>query len=103
MTPHRALNIALAFVLALTLGASYLLDGPTPWATAQTMAADAQEAQRQAADKHRATSARQRFEQAAQDICGTQAAWQDVGNGVVQCLTKHGRKLAKHTVLALGD
>ena len=105
MTAHRALNIALASILALALGCAYLLDGPTPWATAQAMANDAAEAQRQAADKHQRTTARQRFEQAAQDLCGQNAGWQDIGNGVVQCITKHGRKQARQnvTVVAGGN
>ena len=105
MTAHRALNIALATVMALALGASHLLPGPSPWQTAQTMAADAAEAQRQAAEKHRTTTARQRFVQAAQDLCGPQAGWQDLGNGAVQCITKHGRKQARQnfTVVAGGN
>lgn len=105
MTAHRALNIALATVMALALGASHLLPGPSPWQTAQTMAADAAEAQRQAADKHQRITARERFEQAAQDLCGQNAGWQDIGNGVVQCITKHGRKQARQnvTVVAGGN
>ena len=104
MTYHRLTNIALAALIALVLASSYLLDGPAAWQTAQAMANDAQAAQQQAQREDKATRSRTRFEQAAQDLCGPQAGWQDVGNGVVQCLTKHGRKLAKHTVVALaGD
>lgn len=104
MTYHRLINIALAALIALVLASSYLLDGPSVWATAQAMADDAKAAQHQAAEQDKATRSRTRFEQAAQDMCGPNAGWQDVGNGVVQCLTKHGRKLAKHTVIALaGD
>jgi len=42
-------------------------------------------------DAQRAAQARQRFERAAQLVCGSQAAWREAGNGVVQCLTKRGR------------
>ena len=38
---------------------------------------------------------RTRFERAAQEMCGIQAAWADLGNGVIQCLTHHGRKTRK--------
>ena len=34
---------------------------------------------------------RRRFEQAAQQICGPQAAWAELPDGSVQCKTKHGR------------
>jgi len=37
-------------------------------------------------------AARQRFEKAAQAICGPQAAWQELADGSIQCRTKHGRK-----------
>ena len=33
----------------------------------------------------------ERFEAAAQAICGQNAAWTDIGNGVIQCLTKRGK------------
>lgn len=36
-----------------------------------------------------------RFEKAAQAMCGSEAAWADLGNGSVQCMTKHGRKTIK--------
>ena len=35
--------------------------------------------------------AEQRFAKAAQDMCGPQAAWQQLADGSVQCRTKHGR------------
>ena len=98
MTYHRLINIALAALIALVLASSYLLDGPSVWATAQAMADDAKAAQQQAQREDKATRSRTRFEQAAQDLCGPNAGWQDVGNGVVQCLTKHGRKQARQNV-----
>lgn len=48
----------------------------------------------QAADLQTAINtavARQRFEAAAQQICGPQAAWQELPDGSVQCKTKYGR------------
>lgn len=80
MTAHRSLNIALAVLMALALSSAYLLDGPSPWATAQAMADDARAAQRQADEQDKASAARNRFEQAAQDLCGQNAGWQDLGN-----------------------
>jgi len=40
----------------------------------------------------------QRFEKAAQAVCGTNAAFTDLGDGVIQCLTKKGRKTMKVTM-----
>jgi len=33
----------------------------------------------------------ERFERAAQAVCGPQAAWAQLNDGSVQCSTKHGR------------
>jgi len=33
----------------------------------------------------------QRFEKAAQAVCGVNAGFTDLGDGVIQCLTKRGR------------
>ena len=33
-----------------------------------------------------------RFERAAAQICGINASFTEIGNGVIQCATKHGRK-----------
>ena len=35
---------------------------------------------------------RNRFERAAAEICGINASFTEIGNGVIQCATKHGRK-----------
>lgn len=35
--------------------------------------------------------AEQRFARAAQDLCGPQAAWQQLADGSVQCRTKYGK------------
>ena len=38
-----------------------------------------------------AATARGRFEHAAQQLCGPQAAWAELADGSVQCRTKYGR------------
>ena len=43
-------------------------------------------------EAQRAAQAQRRFEQAAQHICGPQAAWAMVTNDTVQCRNKYGRK-----------
>lgn len=74
-----------ACAIALLLGASHLLDGPTDhhaeWAQAQDL---------QDAIKTEAASAR--FDKAARAICGENAAWIDLGSGSIQCATKRGHK-----------
>lgn len=37
----------------------------------------------------------ERFERAAQAICGENAAWTDIGNGVIQCKTHRGYNTKK--------
>lgn len=37
----------------------------------------------------------QRFEKAAQAVCGVNAAFTDLGDGVIQCLTKRGKPTIK--------
>lgn len=49
-------------------------------------------------DAQRAAAARHRFERAAQRMCGSQAAWREVGDGIVQCLTKRGRPTIRAAV-----
>lgn len=46
-------------------------------------------------DAQRAAAARARFERAAQAVCGSQAAWREAGNGVVQCFTRHGKPVGR--------
>ncbi len=74
---------ALAIVLAYVVMS--VLDGPTDHSTevAQAQALD---------DAHRADLARQRFERAAQAMCGDNAAWAEVAPGAVQCYTHRGAK-----------
>ena len=38
-----------------------------------------------------ASIAQERFDRAAQAVCGPQAAWVQLNDGSVQCKTKHGR------------
>lgn len=74
---------ALATVLAITIG----WFGPAidDHSAERAQAADIEAAQKQA-------GAAQRFERAAQRICGPQAAWDLLPDGSVQCRTKHGAK-----------
>lgn len=86
MTPHRAINWALAALLALLLSSAYLLDGPTDHST-ERASAQALE------DAARADAQRLRFEAAAQRACGgPNAAWMLLLDGAVQCATKRGHK-----------
>ena len=39
----------------------------------------------------RQSAQRDRFERAAQRMCGPQSPWIEVSPGVVQCLTRHGK------------
>lgn len=75
-----------ALALALLLSTSHLLDG---------LAIDDHSAEfAQAQDIQLAINTateRGRFEAAAQQLCGPQAAWQELADGSVQCRTKHGR------------
>ena len=36
-----------------------------------------------------------RFEKSAAEICGINASFNDLGDGVIQCVTKQGRKAQK--------
>ena len=36
-----------------------------------------------------------RFERAAAEICGINASFTEIGNGVIQCATKHGKRTRK--------
>lgn len=64
---------------------AYLLDGPSAVQerldAAQASVDAAQAAQRQA-----------RFEKAAQAMCGANAGWRALDDGLVQCLTKRAHK-----------
>lgn len=51
--------------------------------------------QEQAREAIKQQRAQQRFEKAAQEMCGMNAAWTDLGDGVIQCFSKKGRKTVK--------
>ena len=71
----------------LVLGVSALgpwLDGIDDHSAEWDQAQDLQAAITRARDE-------QRFARAAQDLCGPQAAWQQLPDGSVQCRTKYGR------------
>lgn len=48
-------------------------------------------------DAQRAAQARQRFERAAQAVCGSQAAWREVSKGLVQCFDKRARPTVRRS------
>ena len=48
-------------------------------------------------DAQRAAVVRQRFEKAAQHLCGPQSSWREVSNGVIECKARRG--LPSTTVL----
>lgn len=43
-------------------------------------------------DAQAAAERRDRFERSAQEQCGENSVWRELGNGAVVCHTKHGRK-----------
>lgn len=78
----------------LVLGTSALgpwLDGIDDHHAEYAQADDLQAALNRARDE-------KRFAQAAQAMCGPQAAWEQLHDGSVQCRTKHGRPTVKVTV-----
>ncbi len=78
-------TFAAALVIALILASlGPALDGIDDHSTEWRQAEDIQAALIRARDE-------QRFAAAAQDMCGPQAAWQQLADGSVQCRTKHGR------------
>lgn len=85
---NHAINYALAVAVAVVLSTAYLLDGPSDHQAAMDAAADAKATQREKAQQ-------ERFEKAAQSMCGSNAGWQLLENGTVQCFTKRGYKTQK--------
>jgi hypothetical protein len=88
MTAHRAINWALAALIAAILSCSYLLDGPSDHSAEHAQALALKDAQKQEA-------ADERFAQAAAAMCGPNAAAKDLGDSTVQCYTHKGRKTIK--------
>lgn len=91
MSAEARYNLGLA-ALVTAIGALLLFGGPVldaidAWPDHHAEHAQAQDLQvaiNQAVE-------RGRFEQAAQHLCGPQAAWSELADGSVQCRTKHGR------------
>ena len=82
------LNTLAALAIAALLSTSYLLDGPDDIATAQAVADDLHQAQRDAQQV--------RFAKAASAICGQNAAWALADDGrAIQCSTKRGHRTKK--------
>jgi len=81
----RALPWLLGILLAIGLGGfGPWLDGIDDHHAEWAQSRDLQVALQQAARE-------QRFARAAQDMCGPQAAWQQLPDGSVQCRTKYGK------------
>ena len=88
----RALPWLFALMLAAVLaGLGPQLDGIDDHHAEFDQARDLQVALQQAARE-------KRFEQAAQQLCGPQAAWEQLHDGSVQCRTKYGKPTVKVTV-----
>ena len=51
---------------------------------------------------HREYARQQRFERAAQSMCGPQSPWVEVSPGVVQCLTRYGKPAGRKTRITQG-
>lgn len=79
---------------ALTLAAVLLLGWLGPAlddnSAERDQASALEHLQRQAAQ-------RDRFERAAQRMCGPQSPWVEVSPGVIQCLTRHGKPTGRKT------
>lgn len=80
---NHAINWALAVAMALVLSTAYLLDGPSDYQAAVDSAANTRATQLE-------QLAMERFEKAAQAMCGENAGWKLLDNGSVQCFTKRG-------------
>ncbi len=87
MTRH-ATNWLCAAALALLLSTSYLLDGPSALQEQLDTAQAKADAIAQAAAQHR-------YQLAAQQACGPNAAWAALPDGSVQCKNKRGRNTIK--------
>lgn len=80
-----AINASLVLALVLVLGlAHHLGDDVGDHSAENDQAVDLQAA-------IVASIAQERFDRAAQAVCGPQAAWAQLNDGSVQCSTKHGK------------
>lgn len=81
---NHTINWTLAVAVAVVLSTAYLLDGPSDYQAAVDSAANARATQLE-------QLAMERFERAAQAMCGGEnAGWKLLDNGSVQCFTKRG-------------
>jgi len=85
------MNWLAAALIALVLGTSHYLDWPSEFEAAQDAAA-AYRAARTEQERQ------QRFEAAAQAMCGENAAWKLLDDGSIQCFTHRGFKTKKVTL-----
>lgn len=82
---NLAINAALVVALLLLLGLAHHLDDSIPDHGAELdQAVDLQAAIVASIDQ-------QKFDRAAQALCGPQAAWAQMPDGAVQCSTKYGK------------
>ena len=82
------MNWLAAALVALVLGTSHYLDWPSEIEAAQDAIAAYKAAK---TDQER----QQRFEAAAQQMCGENAGWRLLADNVVQCFTHRGHKTKK--------
>ena len=82
---NLAINAALVVAVVLLLGLAHHLDDSIPdHSTEQDQAVDLQAAIVASIDQ-------QKFDRAAQVVCGPQSPWVQLSDGSVQCSTKYGR------------
>lgn len=82
---NLAINAALVVSLVLLLGLAHRLDDNIPDHSAELdQAVDLQAAIVASIDQ-------QKFDRAAQALCGPHAAWAQMPDGAVQCSTKYGK------------
>ena len=82
------MNWLAAALVALVLATSHYLDWPSEIEAAQDAVAAYKAAK---TDQER----QQRFEAAAQQMCGENAGWRLLADGAVQCFTHRGHKTKK--------
>ena len=51
-------------------------------------------------DAQRAAVVRQRFERAAQRLCGPQSAWREISNNVIECTARRGLRSVRLSTTA---
>ena len=79
------MNWAIAAAIIAVLGCMQQLDNSDEWVQSDALIQEQREAARIV-----------RFEKASQMICGENASFVNVGDGAIQCVTKHGHKISTH-------